>query len=189
MNIKNSKTTTIVGVGLLTAIVIVLQALAINIRFGIFSITLVLAPIIVGAALYGYLAGAWLGFVFGVVVLLTDASLFLAISVPGTIITCLLKGIMAGLLAGVVYKALENVNKTLAVIVAAVVAPIANTGIFLLGCVLFFLETVQGWAGDANVATFMLTSFVGLNFVVELAINLVLSSAIVRIVQISKKSF
>lgn len=188
MNIKNSKTSTIVGVGLLTAVVVVLQALAINIRFGVFSITLVLAPIIVGAALYGYAAGAWLGFVFGIVVLLTDAGAFLAVSVPGTIITCLLKGAMAGLLAGVVYKALEKKNKTAAVVVAGVVAPVANTGIFLLGCVVFFLETIQGWAGDTNVGVFMLTSFVGLNFVVELVINLVLSSAIVRIVQIAKKS-
>ena len=64
---ENSKK--IVGLGLLTAIVIVLQALAISIRFGVFNITLVLVPIIVGAALYGYKAGAWLGGVFGVVVL------------------------------------------------------------------------------------------------------------------------
>ena len=77
--------------GLLTAIVVVLQAMAIAIRFGVFNITLVLVPIVVGAALYGWKAGAWLGFVFGVVVLFTDAGAFLAINIPGTIITVLLK--------------------------------------------------------------------------------------------------
>ena len=84
------ETKKLVGLSVLTAIIIVLQALAISIRFGIFNITLVLIPIVVGAALYGYKAGAWLGFVFSVVVLFTDAGAFLAISVPGTIITVIL---------------------------------------------------------------------------------------------------
>lgn len=88
--------------GVLTAVVIVLQALAIGIRFGTFSITLVLIPIVVGAALYGWKAGAWLGLVFGAVVLMTDAAAFLAVSVPGTAVTCLLKGILAGIAAAVV---------------------------------------------------------------------------------------
>ena len=86
---KKFNVQTLVGMGILTAIVIVLQGLASAIRFGPFSITLVLAPIIIGAAFYGWKAGAWLGFVFGVMVLLTDAGAFLAINVPGTIITCL----------------------------------------------------------------------------------------------------
>ena len=68
---KTSNTKTIVGVGLLTAIVVVLQALAVFIRpSGIFNISLVLVPIVVGAALYGWKAGAWLGLVFGVIVLM-----------------------------------------------------------------------------------------------------------------------
>ena len=50
MNINN-KTQTIVGLGLLTAIVVILQALSLSIPVGIFRITLVLVPIIVGAAL------------------------------------------------------------------------------------------------------------------------------------------
>ena len=106
MNTK-IKTQTIVGLGLLTAIVVVLQAFALSIRFGVFTITLVLAPIIVGAALYKWRAGAWLGFVFGVVVLLTDAGAFLAVNIPGTIITCIAKGVLAGIVAGVIYKALR----------------------------------------------------------------------------------
>lgn len=184
-------TKTIVGVGLLTAIVIVLQAMAISIRFGVFTITLVLAPIIIGAALFGWKAGAWLGTVFGVVVLITDAAAFLAVSVPGTIITCILKGAVAGAVAGIVYLALAKKNKLLAVITAGVVAPICNTGIFLLGCCVFFYSTIEGWAqaaGFNNAGAYMVTAFVGLNFVVELAINLVLSVAIVRILDVAKKS-
>lgn len=183
-------TSTIVGIGLLTAIVVVLQAMAVAIRFGVFNITLVLVPIVVGAALYGWKAGAWLGFVFGVVVLFTDAGAFLAVNVPGTIITCILKGALAGAAAGAVYKLVEKKNSVAAVIAAGVVSPVVNTGTFLIGCSLFFLDTISEWAASAgaeNVWVFMLTSFVGLNFIVELVINLVLSSAIVLIISLGKK--
>ena len=187
----NNKTKTLVGIGLLTAVVVVLQALAIGIRFGLFNITLVLVPIIVGVALYGYVAGIWLGAVFGLVVLFTDAGVFMAINIPGTIITCILKGALAGFLAGIAYKSLEKKNALAAVIVAGIVAPVVNTGVFLLGCRLFFYNTIKEWAagaGFANAGVYMLTAFVGLNFLVELAINLILSTVIVRIIQIGKRS-
>ena len=48
-----NKTVMLTTMGLLTAIVVVLQAMAIAIRFGVFNITLVLVPIVVGAAIYG----------------------------------------------------------------------------------------------------------------------------------------
>ncbi|MBO5450325.1 MAG: ECF transporter S component [Lachnospiraceae bacterium] len=185
------ETKKLVGLSVLTAIIIVLQALAISIRFGIFNITLVLIPIVVGAALYGYKAGAWLGFVFSVVVLFTDAGAFLAISVPGTIITVILKGTLAGLAAGIVYLALEKVNKYLACVVAAICAPIVNTGIFLIGCRLFFYETIKGWAegaGFASAGAFMIVGLVGTNFLVEMAINIILSPTILRLVNLGKKS-
>lgn len=181
----------IAGLGLFTAIVVVLQALAVNIRFGIFSITLVLIPIVVGAALYGWLAGAWLGLVFGVVVLFTDAGAFLAISVPGTILTCVLKGMVAGAAAGAVYKLLEKKNTWIAVMLAALVAPICNTGIFLLGCRLFFFDTIKVWAegaGFANAGAYMIFGLVGMNFIVETATNLVLSTVAVQLIRIGRKS-
>ena len=67
MESKRFSTRTLTGVALLTAIVVVLQLLGSFIRFGTFSISLVLVPIVVGAALYGAWAGCWLGFVFGLV--------------------------------------------------------------------------------------------------------------------------
>ena len=185
-----NKTMMLTTMGLLTAIVVVLQAMAIAIRFGVFNITLVLVPIVVGAALYGWKAGAWLGFVFGVVVLFTDAGAFLAINVPGTIITVLLKGTLAGAAAGLIYSLLSRKNDILGVIGAGIVSPIVNTAIFLLGCLVFFYDTIAQWAAGAgfeNVGVYMVTAFVGLNFVVELAINLVLSSAIVLILKVAKK--
>ena len=190
MSNTREKTRMLAMMGILTAIVIVLQALAIGIRFGMFNITLVLIPLVVGAALYGWKAGAWLGFVFGVVVLMTDASAFLAVNVPGTIITCILKGVLAGAAAAAVYKLLEKKNSWLAILAAAIVCPIVNTGVFLLGCVIFFYETISEWAagaGFANAGAYMIGGLVGLNFLVEMAINLCLSTVIVRLLNIVKK--
>ena len=184
------KTRMLTLMGILTAIVIVLQALAIGIRFGQFSITLVLVPLVVGAAMYGWKAGAWLGLVFGVVVLFTDAGAFLAVSVPGTILTCILKGVLAGAAAAVVYKAFEKKNAWLAILAAAIVCPIVNTGVFLLGCVVFFYGTISEWAagfGYESAGAYMILGLVGLNFLVEMAINLCLSTAIVRILSIVKR--
>lgn len=176
--------------GILTALVVVLQMMGTFIKFGPFAISLVLIPIVLGAALCDYKISAWLGFIFGVVVLFTDAAAFLAVSVPGTIITVLLKGTLCGLAAGLTYKALEKINRYVAVVAAAVVCPIVNTGIFLLGCVAFFYETIQAWgaaAGFENAAKFLIIGMVGINFLVEFAVNMVLSPVVVRLLDFSKK--
>ena len=141
---KNTKTQKIIGLGLFTAIVIVLQLLGSFIKFGVVSISLVLIPIVVGAALYGIGAGAWLGAVFAVVVLLQpDTALFLNMSVIGTVLTVMLKGILAGVASGGVYKLLSKKNKYLGVISAAIICPLVNTGIFLIGCRLFFYDITK----------------------------------------------
>ncbi|MBD5129602.1 MAG: ECF transporter S component [Ruminococcaceae bacterium] len=189
---NTQKTQTIVGMGMLTALVAVLQLFAIGIKLGPFSITLTLVPIIIGAALYGWKAGTWLGFVFGVIVMFTpDVAAFMAISVPATLVTVLLKGTLAGLCAGVVYTLIEKKNRTAAVIISGITAPIVNTGIFLLGCFMFFMEIVNGLAAAndmaENVLMYVVVGMVGWNFLVELAINLLLSSAVVFIIGIVKK--
>ena len=58
------------GLGILTAIVVVLQIFTTFVHFGPFSITLALIPIVIGAAVYGPNVGAFLGVVFSVVVIL-----------------------------------------------------------------------------------------------------------------------
>ena len=179
-----------VGTGVLTAVVIVVYLLTMGISVGPFNITFALIPIVVGAALYGWATGGWLGLVFGAMVLFTGgANAFLVINVPGTIITVLVKGAAAGLVPGLIYGALEKKNRWAATICAAAAAPIVNTGIFLLGCLAFFMGTINEWAAGAgveNAGVYMVTVFVGVNFLVELGANLLLSSVIVRIVDIVK---
>lgn len=187
-----TNTKKIVGVGIFTAIVVVLQFLGSFIKFGTFSISLVLVPIVVGAAIYGIGAGAWLGAAFGVTVLISgDAAAFLAINPAGTVIAVLAKGILAGVAAGAVFKALEEKNKLLSAVMASIASPVVNTGVFLIGCRIFFYPTIQEWAtaaGMEDAGKYMIVGLVGLNFIVELAINLVLSSTIVKLVDIGRKT-
>ena len=173
-------------IALMTAITAVLQVLSGVIQFGPFSITLALTPIVVGAALYGWKAGAWLGLVFGAVTL-TNAGLFLAINAPGAIAVCLLKGALAGAAAGLIYKLLEKKNAYVAVIAAAIVCPLVNTGVFILGCLLFFMEAITAWADGGNAFAFIFVGLIGVNFFVEFGVNLVLSPVVFRIIQIGKK--
>ena len=182
-----TKTQKVVGTGLFTAIIVALQMLASAIKFGPFSITLVLAPIVIGAALYGIGAGAWLGLTFGVTVLISgDASAFLTINPIGTVITVIAKGMIAGIVAAVIYKAIEKKNKTVAVVAAGIACPIVNTSIFLIGCYLFFREWLIAVFGTTGFAT-VITGLVSVNFAVELGINMLLASVIVRIIDLGKK--
>lgn len=182
-----TKTQKVVGMGLFTAIIVALQMLASAIKLGPFSITLVLAPIVIGAALYGIGAGAWLGLTFGVTVLISgDAAAFLTINPIGTVLTVIAKGMVAGIVAAVIYKAIEKKNKTVAVVAAGIACPIVNTGIFLIGCYLFFREWLIAVFGTTGFAT-VITGLVSVNFAVELGINMLLASVIVRIIDLGKK--
>lgn len=187
----NTKTKTMVGIGLFTAIVVVLQFLGGAIRFGMFSISLVLVPIVVGAAVYGWKAGGWLGFAFGAAVLLSgDAASFMVIDPMGTVLVVLLKGTLCGIVAGLIYQLVHRRNQLVAVFGAALMCPIVNTGVFLLGCQIFFLDTVAEWGrglGYENVAAYMFLGLAGANFLIEVAVNLLLAPVIVRLIKVGKK--
>ena len=176
---------------ILTALVVVLQMMGAFIRFGMFSISLVLVPIVIGASVGGAKLGAWLGGVFGIVVLISgDAAAFLAISVPGTIITVMVKGIACGLVAGLIYKWLSKYDRYASVVISALVCPVVNTGVFLLGCSVFFMDTIKTWAfadyGE-NVVGYLFLGLAGVNFLVEVAINVLLTPAIVRLLDFRNK--
>lgn len=188
---KVMSTNELVLCAILSALVFVLQFLGAFIRFGPFSVSLVLVPVVIGAASCSSAVGAWLGLVFSLAVFLSgDAAAFLAVSVPGTILTVLAKGVACGFAAGLCYNALKNKNQWLAVLLAAVVCPVVNTGIFLLGCRVFFWDTLLAWgteAGFPKVADYILFVLVGGNFLFELITNMVLSPVIVRLLNARKR--
>ena len=181
----------LVLMALLTAMVAVLAYFGGFVKIGgLASISLTLIPVVIGAALCGPFAGAWLGGVAGVIFFTTaDAVFWFGLSIPGTVITVMVKGILSGLLAGLAYKLLEKYNKYLAVIVSAIVCPVVNTGIFLLGSMIFFVDTVKAGASaeGTTVFVYLIVAFVGLNFVFELLANIILSPAIVKILSLKKK--
>ena len=188
---KRLQTERLVLMALFTALVAVLSYFGGFIKLGgLASISLTLIPVVLGSALIGPLAGAWLGGVAGVVFFATaDAAFWFGLSVPGTIITVLLKGVLSGYLAGLAYKLLEKFNRYLAVLVSAVVCPVVNTGVFLLGCLVFFMDSVSGGAAaeGMSIGAYLIIFFVGLNFVFELLLNVIVSPAILRLINIKKK--
>ena len=192
----NNKVKNMVGIGLFTAIVVVLQFLGGGIKvMGMFSISLVLVPIVVGSAVYGWKAGAILGAAFGFAVLLSgDATSFLVVDpLPfgmATILVVMSKGTLCGLTAGLMYKLLSKWNRIVAVVVSGIVCPIVNTGVFLIGCQVFFLPTITEWAlsmGYPNAANYMFFGLAGINFLIELGVNIVLSPIILRIINLGRK--
>ena len=190
-NSATIRTRRMAGLSILTALIIVLQVVATFVKVGPFSFTLALAPIVIGGALYGRKAGAWLGGVFSVVVLLmcitggdAGGSILWNVSPLLCAVLCLVKGTAAGWVSAAVYRSIAAKNSFGAVICAAVVTPVVNTGIFLVGLVLFFQPTLAAWAGDAgmNITSYILFGLTVVNFLVELTLNLVLSGVIERII-------
>ena len=198
---KRMETSTLVLGAILTALVILLQYVSMWIRFGAFSITLSLVPIVIGSIVCGYTMGAWLGLVFGTTVLLSgDANLFFSFNVPGTVITVLLKGTLCGLASGVAYKlsskifSKNNLEKYnfVRVLVSSVICPILNTGIFIAGCYIFFLPNISEMAAKegiaGNIFGFIITAFVTFNFILELILNILLTPATAKILKATKRN-
>lgn len=182
------------SLALLAALVVVLQTVASGIRIGPVPITLTLVPIVVGAILFGPGAGAALGGVFGIVCMIagiagTDqfTNILWVTSPFWLVIVCVGKGVLCGFCAGLVAKALRS-KQTLSCILAALTAPIVNTGIFAIGMLTVFKPVLQSYAGGTNAVYFLFVAFIGVNFLVEFAVNAVLSAGIARIVKAAAKN-
>ena len=191
----STKINKMVGMAILIEAVVALQIVATFVKFGPFVITLALTPIIVGAAMYGSKAGAVFGGVFGVVVLAAciggadPGGHILWLANPAlTAALCIIKGAAAGFAAGIVYSAIAKKNIYAGVIGAAAICPVVNTGIFIAAMSLFFRENLIEWSAGSNLVYFALIGLTGVNFLLEFGSNLILSPAVVRIINVLKKS-
>lgn len=183
----------------LAAVVLILQWFVGGVTFGGFTVTFTLVPIILGAVLYGPGVGAILGCVFSLAVvgqIVTGAidlgSLTMFAQNPfATVAIVLVKGTAAGAVAGFISKALSQKNLKLSVVLSAIAAPLTNTGIFLLGFCTVFSNLLTDWTaanGFANAFVFIFAGLVGLNFVIELALDLLLVPAILTVIKaVTKK--
>lgn len=173
-------------VALLAALTVVLQLLALVIPaiptpFGPLVFNLSLLAIVIGALLFGPISGGILGLFSALTILISgQAAGFMAISAFGTIVVVIVKGVLSGVCAGLVARLLEKVNPIGSTIVAAAVCPVVNTGIYFIGCLIFFYDP----ATMSNAASFLFTLFGGINFIVELVSCIVLSAVIIRVLPV-----
>lgn len=191
----NSNIKKMAGIAIMMALVIVLQLVGGLIPpVGGFSISLVLIPIVLGAAVYGPWAGMLLGATFGVVVTInciTGADVGGAMVFQANPVLCILvvmlKGMLAGFGAGWVYLGMKQVNSYVAMLLSAIVCPLINTGFFILCMMTFFKDVLAQWAGGGEIVAYVLSGLVLANFVPELIINVVFSPAGNRILQAVQK--
>lgn len=182
--------------GIFGAVTVVCQLLSYMVKIGTFNLSLVLIPIVLVAVIYGPSYGAFLGGVFGVVAAVASATgldgggyILMASSPFFTVLVCLLKGIAAGYLAGIIAIPFKEKHIVIAVVAAALTAPIVNTGIFVAAMFFIFKDTLVQWANGGNLIYYTVFGLLGVNFVIELLINVVFSPAIAGAVKTIKKVF
>ena len=186
------------GTAILSALVVVLQLFASGVKIGPVSFTFSLVPIVLGAVLYGPLPGAFLGGVFGAVVTVATVTgadigaymMFEKLPVL-TVALCLIKGIAAGLASGLICRAFDKRGHRLfGIFVAAVACPIVNTGIFCVALLAFYRDVATIWMGSttySDLFVYVLLGIVGVNFLVELAVNVIFAPGIERVIYAVRK--
>lgn len=179
----------------LLALVVVLQLFGSYIRIGATPLSFVLVPIVLGAILLGPSAGAFLGFSFGLVVLICGIAgldTFTAILFDDhpviTSLVCLVKGTAAGVFAGLLYRLVAKKSSYAGIFAASAIAPIANTGLFILGALLMSDTLSANFVADGStVIYFLVIGCAGVNFLIELAINLICSPALYTVLRVASK--
>ncbi len=199
---RNDQLTRMVQLSILTAVVLVLQTIGTFFPIQILgtNLNLTLIPIVLGAILLGPRAGVWLGLVSGVYIYVVGGVMgmdlftnFLFINNPFiTACICVFKTVVAGLLAGLVYRLVCKKNELAAVFVASIVTPLVNTGLFLAGSMIIldtitaFADSIPDFAG-MDIMKFIFVVLIGKNFIAELLLNLLLAPALQRIIHIVGK--
>ena len=178
----------IAGVGILTALAVVLQFVANYITIGQVNINLALIPIVISAIIYGPFSGALVGGVVGVIVLFAPTTgLFLGYNALATIILCIVKTALSGLVSGYLFKLLRKINLSLGIISSSIIVPIVNTLTFVIGVLIFFLPL---YGGDTSSAVkTLISTVITINFLIEFLICAILSPTLVYLVKLLDKRF
>ena len=181
----------LVGIAIFMCLVVVLQLFSNYVSFGPVSITLALIPIVVGAIIYGPLAGFILGATCGLMAFIAPAtiSLFWPYGIIKTFVLCVLKTGIAGLCAAYLYKLFNTKNSKVSVVLASISVPIINTGIFAIGAFYLYKDLLMTFCPEGqSVLVYLLIGFIGFNFLIEFFVNSVLSPVVLRLVNISNNN-
>ena len=189
---KRFTTQQIVGTGLLLALEIISQIIGNYLQFGPVNINLSLVTIVIAAVLYGPLSGAILGFFNGLMALFSPSTLalFMPLNPAGTVLTCLLKTTLAGFIAGLVFSLMKKKNALVGLVVASVLVPVINTGIFALASLLFFRPFLESGVSESfpNIGAFLIFGVIGINFIFEIVTTVILSTVVGYILIRKEKS-
>lgn len=186
----------IATLGILLALVIVLQAFGGSFSIGAVTLNFSLIPIALGALMLGPVGGAILGFANGVVVLvqvIQGVSPFYVLiwtySPVVTTLICLLKTTVAGGVAGLVFRLIVKKNAYVATFVASALVPVINTVLFVLGCLCMPDTIAMANTDGVNIFVFICVGLVTFNFFTELAVNLVVSPALHTVYRVVERQY
>ena len=183
----------------LAAIIVVMTFTPIGyLNIGIVEITFLTIPVAIGAIICGPGAGALLGGVFGLTSYMQCFGIgrpspfgaaLLAINPVATTVLCLVPRVLAGLLAGLIFKAFKNKSGTLSYAVTSLSTGVFNTLFFVIVLLLGFstesLSSLQ--LGDSMLK--IISSLVTVNAVIEWAVCLVVGLAVSKALSALLKNY
>ena len=165
--------------------------------FGV-TLNFSLIPIVLAGIFFGAYGGGLVGLVSGLVTFITTAvmgrepSTAFLFQVSPVILTivCIGKTTLAGVVAGILYRAIGKKNELIASYVAALTVAVVNTGIYLLGMVIMKNDVASFLGTEATAGVVFVTVFglIWLNFVLEIVVNLLIAPALYRIVSVIEKT-
>lgn len=193
--VKN--TSDLVKMALFVAIIILLSVTPLGyIHLGVINATTIQIPVIIGAILFGWKKGAFLGGVFGITSMIKNtvqpnaASFVFSPFVPVfgkdkgslfAIVVCIVSRVMIGVVAGLLFKALSKtkLSKALSAGVCGFCGALTNTILVMGGIYLFFgrsYSAAKDQAYETLIGTVMAT-ITGIG-ITEALVSAVISAAV-----------
>ena len=196
---RRNSTVNLTVTAALAAIIVVMTFTPIGyLNIGIVEITFLTIPVAIGAIICGPGAGALLGGVFGLTSYMQCFGIarpspfgaaLLAINPVATTVLCLVPRILAGLLAGLIFKAFKNKSGTISFAVTSLCTGVFNTLFFVIVLLLGFstesLSSLQ--LGDSMLK--IISSLVTVNAVIEWAVCLVVGLAVSKALSAILKNY
>ncbi len=186
MKKTQTKTNTLVRLAVLTAILLLMAYTPLGyLKLGMIEISFLMLPVVVGAIIIGPAAGAILGAIFGITSFIQcfGASPFgvmlLSINPIFTFLTCMIPRILAGLIPGVVFKAMHKHGKTkiLSFAVSGFLGAALNT-VFFIGFIIILFGSTEFIQGLASNVWGIIVALVGFNGIVEAVVTTIVGAAI-----------
>lgn len=184
--LNHSKIVSLTTLGVLAALIVVMAFTPLGyLKIGALSITFLMIPVVIGAIIVGPVGGAVLGGVFGLTSFIQcfgmDAfgTALADINVFYCAIMCFVSRILAGFLAGVVFRLVDKIDKSRVVSfgAASLTGALLNTVFFVFFLIVLFgrTEFVKSF-GDSVIA--IIAALVSVNSIIESVVCLFVGAAI-----------